>query len=75
MHRRQGYIRDNSLGDAPMLPELLKQIPVTEPLLTVRADGAYDTKACYEAINSQQTTTIIPIHKRAKRWKETNAYC
>lgn len=66
-------VTDNSIGDAPMLPELLKQIPVTEPLLTVRADGAYDTKACYEAISSRQAAAIIPIRKRAKRWKETSA--
>jgi len=66
-------ITDNSIGDAPMLPELLKQIPATETLLSVRGDGAYDTKACYDAICSRQAAAIIPIRKRAKRWKETTA--
>jgi hypothetical protein len=56
-----------------MLPELLKQIPATEPLLSVRGDGAYDTKACYEAISSRQAAAIIPTRKNAKRWKENTA--
>jgi hypothetical protein len=60
-------------GDAPMLPELLKQIPLTEPLLSVRGDGAYDTKACYEAMSSRQAAAIIPVRKNAKRWKENTA--
>jgi hypothetical protein len=66
-------ITDNRVGDAPMLPELLKQIPSTEPLLSVRGDGAYDTKACYEAISSRQAAAIIPTRKNAKRWKENSA--
>ena len=66
-------ITDNRIGDAPMLPELLKQIPSTEPVLSVRGDGAYDTKACYEAISSRQAAAIIPVRKNAKRWKENTA--
>jgi Transposase DDE domain len=41
---------DNSVGDAPMLPELLSQIPPDEALASVSADGAYDTKTCHGAI-------------------------
>ena len=69
----KGLITDNRMGDAPMLPELLKQIPSTEPLLSVRGDGAYDTKACYEAMSSRQAAAIIPVRKNAKRWKENTA--
>jgi hypothetical protein len=36
-------------------------------------DGAYDTKACYEAISSRQAAAIIPTRKNAKRWKENTA--
>ena len=46
-------ITDNAIGDAPMLPELLAQIPEDEPLHSVSADGAYDTKACHETIASR----------------------
>ena len=43
-------VTDNAIGDAPMLPQLLAQIPQDELLHSVSADGAYDTKACHEAI-------------------------
>ena len=46
-------ITDNAIGDAPMLPELLAQIPEDEPLHSVSADGVYDTKACHETIASR----------------------
>jgi Transposase DDE domain len=45
-------VTDNSVGDAPMLPELLGQIPPDEPVASVSADGAYDTKVCHAAKSS-----------------------
>jgi hypothetical protein len=39
-------VTDNSIGDAPMLPNLLSQIPLEEQIASVGGDGAYDTKAC-----------------------------
>ena len=41
-----------------MLPQLLAQIPADEQLHSVSADGAYDTKACHEAIASRQAAAI-----------------
>lgn len=35
-------VTDNSVGGAPMLPELLAQIPSDEPIASVSGDGAYD---------------------------------
>jgi hypothetical protein len=47
-------VTDNSVedgaGGAPMLPELLAQIPPDEALASASADGACDTKACHAAI-------------------------
>jgi hypothetical protein len=40
-------VTDNAIGDAPMLPQLLPQIPQDELRHSVSADGAYDTKACH----------------------------
>jgi hypothetical protein len=40
---RAGEVTDNRVGDAPMLPELLGQIPAEEVALSVGGDGAYDT--------------------------------
>ena len=62
-------VTDNSIGDAPMLPNLLGQIPLEEQLASVSGDGAYDTKGCHEAIALRQADAIIPIRKNAKPWK------
>ena len=63
----------NSIGDAPMLPALLEQIPSEETLHSVCADGAYDTKACHAAIASRGASALIPVRKNAQPWKEGNA--
>jgi hypothetical protein len=62
-------VTDNSIGDAPMLPNLLGQISTEEQISSVSGDGAYDTKGCYEAIALRQGDAIIPIRKNAKPWK------
>ena len=41
-------VTSNSVGDAPILPDLLAQ--VSTPIATVTGEGAYDTKACHAAI-------------------------
>lgn len=43
----------NSVGDAPMLPALLEQIPSDGPIESVGADGAYDTKACHRPLSTE----------------------
>ncbi len=53
-----------------MLPDLLGQIPADEPIGTVTADGAYDTRRCHKAITDRQATPIIPIRKNGRLWKE-----
>ncbi|RYE67456.1 MAG: IS5 family transposase, partial [Oxalobacteraceae bacterium] len=62
-------VTDNSIGDAPMLPNLLGQIPLEEPIVSVSGDGAYDTKRCHEAIALRQADAVIPTRKNAKPWK------
>ncbi len=57
-------------GDSPVLPDLLDQIPEDEPISTVTADGAYDTRRCHTAIIERQATAIIPIRKNGRPWKE-----
>lgn len=48
------------VGDAPMLPELLNQIPPHEQISSVTADGAYDTRKCHEAISKRGACLVIP---------------
>lgn len=60
---------DNGVGDEPMLPELLNQIPPDEPIASVSVDRAYDTKACHAAIAQRQAHALIPPRKNASLWK------
>jgi hypothetical protein len=59
-------VTDNSVGDAPMLPELLGQIPPNEAIASVSADGAYDTKACHAAIVERGAQAVIPPRTNAQ---------
>ena len=61
-------VTTNNTGDAPMLPELLKQILPDQVVGSVAADGAYDTLKCYEAIAARDANTVIPQRKNAKPW-------
>ena len=62
-------VTDNSVGDAPMLPELLGQIPTEEEVLSVCGDGAYDTQKCHDAIAERGAEAVIPTRKNAQPWK------
>ncbi len=37
-----------------MLPELLDQIPPDQEIVSVTADGAFDTRKCHEACNNER---------------------
>lgn len=41
---RAAEFTTSNVGDAPMLPELLNQIPPQQEIATVTADGAFDTR-------------------------------
>lgn len=36
-------VTTSTVGDAPMLPDMLEQIPSDQEIATVTTDGAYDT--------------------------------
>ena len=59
------------VGDAPMLLELLDQIPTDQPIDKVSADGAYDTRTCHAAIAARKACAVIPARKNARPWLET----
>jgi Transposase DDE domain len=40
--------------------------------IEVTAEGAYDTKACHEAIAERGAEAAIPVRKNGKPWKETS---
>ena len=57
-------------GDSPVLPSLLAQIPTDQPIGTVTADGAYDTRMCHSAIAERGASAVIPIRKNGRAWKD-----
>ena len=57
------------IGDAPVLPDLLSQIPIGEEIGSVTADGAYDTRKCHDAIADRGAHAVIPPRKNAKPWQ------
>ena len=63
-------VTDNATGYAPILPYLLDQINKNEAITSVNGDGAYDTKACHEAIALRGAQAIIPTRKNGKPWKD-----
>lgn len=64
-------VTSNSMGDAPMLPELLAQIPADQPLAFVSGDGAYDTKGCYCAMLHAMPRQSFLYGKMASLGKNT----
>jgi transposase len=70
---RAAEFTTSDVGDAPMRPELLKQIPPDQEIASVTADGAYDTRACHAAIAERGPATVIPPRKNAKPWKPDTA--
>jgi len=66
-------VTTSNIGDAPMLPELLNQIPPDQDIGSVTADGAYDTRKCHNAIAERCAAAVIPPRKNAKPWRPTSA--
>lgn len=70
---RAAEFTTGDVGHAPMLPELLDQIPPEQEIATVTADGAFDTGKCHDAIKARGAAAIIPPHKNARPWKPDTA--
>jgi transposase len=66
-------ITGSHIGDAPILPDLLDQIPEGQEIGSVTADGAYDTRKCHDAIADRGAHAVIPPRKNAKPWKTVTA--
>ena len=66
-------VTGSNVGDAPMLPGLLDQIPADQELGSVTADGAYDTRKCHDAIAERGADAVIPPRRNARFWTPTTA--
>lgn len=63
-------ISTNDFKDSQILPDLLAQ--VEDELTQVSADGAYDSRHCYDAIGERAARAAIPPQKRARIWQHGN---
>lgn len=59
--------------DAPILPDLLNQIPQDRKIGSVTADRAYDTRECHEAIADRGAHSFIPPRRNGTQWKTVTA--
>ena len=66
-------VTGSHIGDAPILPDLLDQIPQDQEIASVRADGAYDTRKCHDANADRGAHAVIPPRKNAKPWRTITA--
>ena len=66
-------VTGSHIGDAPVLPDLLNQIPAEQEIGSVTADGAYDTRKCHDAIADRGAHAVIPPRKNGKPWKAITA--
>jgi IS5 family transposase len=63
-------VTTNNYHDSQLLPDLLGQMD--EEIKQVSGDGAYDRRACYEAIQARQARATIPPQRNAKIWRHGN---
>jgi hypothetical protein len=54
-------ITDSRIGDAPMLAGLLSRIPEGETIASVTADGAYDGRACRDAVAARGAEALAIV--------------
>ena len=78
MEIRAVEVTGSHIGDAPILPHLLDQIPQDQEIGSVTVDGAYDTRKCHDAIADRVAHAVIktgteyrPFLERSDaRWKD-----
>ena len=66
-------VTTSKVGGAPMLHDLMEQIPPEQEIATITADGAYDTRRLHNVIVARGAVVIIPPRKNAQLWKPTTA--
>ena len=60
----------NAVSDGQLLPLLLAE--VRDAVCHVSADGAYDQRQCYDAINQVRARAAIPPRRGARIWQHAN---
>lgn len=63
----------NAVDDAAKVEDLLSQVPEGIEIEGVRADGAYDKRKTYNALNKYGAKAVIPPRRNAKIWQHGNS--
>jgi hypothetical protein len=63
---RAANLTTSDVGEAPMLPERLDQIPPDQEIGSVNADGASNTRKGHDALPGHGAWAVIPPRKTAK---------
>jgi hypothetical protein len=65
---------ENSVSDCQMFPEMLRAIAEEEEIEQISADGSYDRRKVYDALNQRAIKrAAIPPRKGAKIWQHGNS--
>ncbi len=65
---------ENSVSDCQMFPEMLRAIGEAEAIEQVSADGSYDRRKVYDALNQRAVKrAAIPPRRGAKIWQHGNS--
>ncbi len=64
---------DHRHGDSKILADLLAQLPEGKRIAVIGGDGAYDTRAVYEASVSRKAALFVPPRRNGKPWKARTA--
>lgn len=69
-----GEVTGNDIADCKMLKPLLSKLPKEVKLVQVSADGAFDKRICYDALEEMSVQRIaIPPQKNAHIWLHGNS--
>lgn len=63
-------VTTNDFKDSQLLPALLAQ--VEDEVKQVSADGAYDSRNCYDALGERKARAAIPPRRGARIWQHGN---
>lgn len=63
-------VSTNNFKDSQLLPDLLEQMG--DEIKQVSADGAYDSRNCYDALRERGARAAIPPQKNARIWQHGN---
>ena len=64
-------VTTDDFSDGQLRPELLDQIDAD--IVQVSGDGAYDTRNCYQAIETRKARAAIPPRRGARIWQHGNS--